>query len=378
MSSSRAEDQYLHYLKSLVSEHNLIDSLRAQFPNKKTINVLSIGCGSQPVEISALTNILDSADLTLNYVGIDINESVIASCRQQFSKKPYCQFHAINGVQYQELELLLKKAGQDETHIIIMRHPVLLHSSPYLACFDRMFLTTIPYLLAKGGSLIVSIYTESEKDHFLRIMEKITSAKPICAPENKTHLAEVDVIPTFLQDITIECYAERFCFAYMNFAPHLALQVERSVLSLETYLNQIVAHLETMISQGNVAKILNQLFSLSLHLLKQPNLTISAYISQLTETSASVLDEDNSRSSLFSSLSFTLTKSGTLNRELLEKMGSLLLRLFEHKEQALEMLNQNLQLLASRPLLGDLFPQPKPSTAMTATPLTEPTHFYFY
>jgi hypothetical protein len=242
-------DQFHSRLNELEQNGQFISALQARFPETAQINILSIGCGDEPYELEALRPFFNERQLAFNYVGIDVNEDDIKVCQGNYQNNNNVKFQVIDGMNYPEIAKLF----QGDIHIILMRHPMLFSQNPPTAhiskFFERMFTTTIPYLLAEGGNLIVSLYHPEEKSSFLELTKLITDAQPIALSESTKVFYQTEYVVTPLGDMPRELYSDRYFFTVPNFQPNLVMRAEKENGVFETehdYLAPVIQKLASI------------------------------------------------------------------------------------------------------------------------------------
>lgn len=370
MAESRATrgqiiNHYNNRLRTLNETYRVLSSLKLNFPECKTIAVLSIGCGEDPIEAESIEQFLKNQGLGINFVGIDVDKDAIAKCKQTHKLKNYFQFHCISGVNTNEIANVI---NGNPYHLIITRHPVFVPNSPYVSHFERIFATTVPYLLAPNGALVASIYGDEERYPFLKTMSHITDIQPVELKESTGFVAEFDPRPTFFQMKHIPCHADRFVYAYPNFKTNLALELEKKC---PISIDQIIHLRETLKSQleiiGNKSDrmkfILKTMISKTVELSK---LTISnvEFINMLAAEIKKTTFNEAKNSWIqepLDNVSFTLTKRALTNEnlpiidELFNEISAIPLRLFNLKPENLgKIFEQSLIMVAARPTLAEL------------------------
>lgn len=378
MAKSRATqtqiaNHYAQRLAALENEHRVFSSVQHNFPDAKTINILSIGCGEDPVEPELIEELFKQKGLQVKFVGIDIDNSAIKECQKKYANKDNFSFQCIDGVKFNKIAAEVENG---QYHIIIDRHPVFVPNSPFINHFRYIFSSTVPYLLASGGTLVTSIYGEEEREPFLEVIKTITDAKPVQLRESKTVLAEIDRRPTFFRVNEVECYADRFVYAYPNFSPNKVIQIEKenSVFYPEaeqanSLRDALIACLKESSGKTECMKhFLKMLISKTAELAKKEmneadfvkTIALAMRKIDLSEVKSSYLSEP------LDGISWNLIKQGT-NEENLPKVKTLCsqistmaLRIFKNKPDNIEkVFEQGLIMLGTRPILRDLFPAKK-------------------
>lgn len=370
MAESRATrgqiiNHYNRRLQTLNETYHVFASLKQNFPECKTIDVLSIGCGEDPIEAECIDQLLKNQGLSINFVGIDVDKEAIGKCKHTHKLKNHFQFHCLSGNDTNEIA---KAINGKQYHLIITRHPVFVPNSPYVRHFERIFATTVPYLLASNGALIASIYGDEERHPFLKTMSHITDTQPVELKESSGFVAEFDPRPTFFQMKHVPCHADRFVYAFPNFKTNLAIELERKC---PIHADQTIHLRETLKSQlkivGNksdrMKHILKMMISKTSELSKL-GMSDAVFISMLTaEIEKNTFDEVNNlwMQEPLDHVSFTLMKRDLTDEntpiidELFNEISAIPLRLFKLKPDNLEKIfEQSLMMVAARPTLAEL------------------------
>lgn len=238
-------NQFLGRLNELEDQGQFASALQERFSEAKQINILSIGCGDEPYELDALKLFFNQHPFAFNYIGVDVLEDDIKKCKSNYQESNV-KFQVMDGMNYTEIQKLFN--GED-IHIIIMRHPLLFkdnpQTKPVAEFFDRIFTTTVPYLLAEGGDLIVSLYHPEEQSDFLRLTQLISDAPPVALSESKAVFYEKECVVTGLGDMPRDVYSDRFFYALPDFQPNLVMRAEKERGTFETEHD----HLQPIIQQ---------------------------------------------------------------------------------------------------------------------------------
>lgn len=232
MATSKQErvlEQYQQRLKQLDEQHRLTQSLKINFPGINTINVLSIGCGHEPVELPALENFLEAKGFTLNYIGIDVEQNAIDDCNTRFAG-PTSRFRNINGNNVDQIRRLFSS----NIHIIVLRHPLLFEefgqTKKIAEEFKTILTQAVPQLLANHGILLASIYLPEEKKSFEQMLTMVSSQPMTQLPANETIQSHTAYRPNFFDSPVESCkdiyYYDRYFLAIIDFKARPALLAE--------------------------------------------------------------------------------------------------------------------------------------------------------
>jgi len=220
-------NQFNDRLEMLEETTQMFSALKTHFSDVKQWNVLSIGCGDEPYEIDALQKFSATHNMLFNYVGIDVNSADISHCQSEYRNQPNVNFHIVDGMDYPSIQKLFDK----EVHLIILRHPLLfrLWSETVRVAdfFERILNTTVPFVLAEGGGLIVTLYHPEERDSFIKLASMMTDDKPIELDESKKTFYQTEYVTTPLGDVPRDVYSDRYFFALPHFHPNQVLLAEK-------------------------------------------------------------------------------------------------------------------------------------------------------
>lgn len=224
---------YIKRLAKLNKEQGFLASLEKNFPYCESLNVLIIGAGDYPLEIDALEEFFAAEDLrseqkstnsSLHFIVTEIDPEAIAICQKKYKHKKNMEFHVLDATLLENVEKVLNSRS---VQIVSVRHPVLWSSNPVSQCFATIFTTTVPHVVSRGATLLVSLYHEEERDALLSLMNTVTEDKFIELENDSTIEWCQEVRPTHLTDRYVSCFSDQYFIAYVNFVPNLAIQVEK-------------------------------------------------------------------------------------------------------------------------------------------------------
>lgn len=349
-------------LKPLLAQHNFFES-------KSNVKVLSIGCGSSPIELLALNDLAQEYKVELTYTGLDVERDAIETCKENYPIEN-AAFHAIDCC---DLNKIKQAIGHSSVDVIIARHPVFWATNPVSKYFRYIFTSVIPNLLLETGTLILSFYHPEEKDDCIKLMKHITPTYPQELPESTQIEWLTEYQSTYLKDnIPSTCYADRYFISYLNFTflPTVKIEMDEklSLTSLEVNAKKELSEMLFIVIEN---KVLNNDFPANkmmeiLHNLVDNAVTGNTLLDNI-DSSPNILPD---RENLFQ-ISWHLVRAGIVNKKFdssakkkvldrLESIISLLLRLkkmnFNSNEEFQLACYQGLKLLAARPLLRDIFP----------------------
>lgn len=214
--TQKLANEYYKKLELLESTQGFLAQLLLSFPKTSCLNVLSIACGWEPIELQALKQFFNKHNLSFNYLGTDIDSTNIDGCKKKYSSEKNAKFVCLDSVDHEQLSTILKEQDMQDIHLVIARHPVfVLDDIKCFNSFTKIFNKTIPTLLKPGGSLLVSIYNDTECEQFIDVMKAVTDSKPITLPES-TAIFRGKETRGFL-GYTVELYSDRYFYAYTQF-----------------------------------------------------------------------------------------------------------------------------------------------------------------
>jgi hypothetical protein len=259
--SQQISDLYLQRLQELNLTHTLMQSLAESFPQTNTFNILSIGCGDEPLEIPALEDFFKTQKYTFNYIGIDIEAADIQTCKNKYAEKTNYQFHVISGTDHIKIKELF---ANKDIHIIILRHPVLYPNHKVTPIFISMITTSVPYLLSPGGTLLTSLHFKEEKNLFLELMKSVTFKEPqellTCS---RNYIRQEAPDNFFKQPVTL--YADQYFIAITKFQPTPLIKAEKqndfSPLKISSVLiNEFIQKLHPQLESADIKNLLFKAF----------------------------------------------------------------------------------------------------------------------
>jgi hypothetical protein len=229
MSSARFDTQdksiiSLYHSRLLAIGDGLLSSLESNF-QVTTYNILSLACGEFPYEIEALTAFFHQAQKSFNYIGIDTDREAISINQRNYQHCHHIKFHLEDITAIDNIKLIL---DNQPVHLIISRHPILFLNNPAAEVFKYAFLTTVPYLLAPGGTLLASLFYQQEAEHFCQMLPPICTNEIITLPEDPSNHCAVESVCYGLTEISAPKSYDHYFFAVINFKPTQAIVVEKN------------------------------------------------------------------------------------------------------------------------------------------------------
>jgi hypothetical protein len=226
-SSQAVANDYQQRLTELNQQIGFVESLKKKFPNA-SLNVLSIGCGDDLIEREAVVNFFRAHQLSIHFIGIDVDDMAIKNCKDKYHHDPHTQYHVLDGMKYDEI----KKLFAGEIHVIVLRHPLLYQDwaeTKFVSmCFNRILTTTVPYVLAEGGLLLTSLYHPEEKHIYDKLINLIATEIPVAINENKQHLKHVEERVFYNVTTMVDVYEDYYFYVSSDFTPSLCLQIEKA------------------------------------------------------------------------------------------------------------------------------------------------------
>lgn len=217
-----AKEFYLKRLKDYDANFNFYDTITTNFPNASCINILSIGCGGNPVEYPALEEFFYPSKIL--FIGIDIEEEAIKECQETYAERVNAEFHVVDATNSKAIKKLFEN---QPVHIIVSRHPELYSSMEQLRqtvnIFEKIFISSIPKLLVPGGTLLVSNFLQEEKERLKEILPLITQRSYFELPQIENSLFTTIFEKTHLNDILHGLFYDKYFGGVNNFQPKLAL-----------------------------------------------------------------------------------------------------------------------------------------------------------
>jgi hypothetical protein len=132
------------------------------FSQKSHINILSLACGV-PDEFLALKVLLQEKNISMNYVGIDVDVDNINDCKRIFEKFENNLTLLTGDITHPfQLERMMEYNGCLPKHgfdLIILRQPNIIELPKI---FEPALLTTIPYFASCDARVFISTYHMQE------------------------------------------------------------------------------------------------------------------------------------------------------------------------------------------------------------------------
>ena len=148
----------------------ILSILTSHFPQKKHINILSLGCGV-PDEFLALKVHFNQHNITVNFVGIEISDEIVRANKISFKKFEESLILLRGDITNpSQLEKIMKyngclpEAGFD---LIILRQPNIINMN---RVFAAALMFTIPYFATTNARVFISTFHRDELD----AVDKIT------------------------------------------------------------------------------------------------------------------------------------------------------------------------------------------------------------
>jgi hypothetical protein len=148
------------YIRSAMLTYYGLESIKfaASLQGKKTIRILSIGCGAAPDFIPFEAYFKKHLKADIEYVGIDINDEIIKTNNLTFQNFPSAKFYA-QDARY------IDAVKPNSMDVIIFQHPNLLEGR-FTNIWETVFKETLPKMIADNGHVYISCYLPEE---FLKI-----------------------------------------------------------------------------------------------------------------------------------------------------------------------------------------------------------------
>lgn len=264
----RAIDFYIKRLQQFQQATNFIELLQQNFP-AETLNVISIGCGPNPIEIPALEAILKRK---FNYTGIDTSRSDIDKNNQQFKENDLIKFYNVDASNLNAVKMLFV----EKAHLIILRHPILNIKRPdFISPFLDIYLKVIPYILEEKGSIIVSNYHPNESVISYNLLSSMSLTAPIKLDDDGSGATGENG----------SLQAEHYFHGVAQFHPASLFEYEHSPLPESVLINElrnnIIMRLKNVPSQ-KYPDVFLHLATLCLEASSIPNLTINTLCNHIT------------------------------------------------------------------------------------------------
>ena len=345
------------------------------FKSNSSMKVLSIGCGDEPIELLALNELASEYKVGFTYSGLDIDPDSITTCKDNYPINN-AAFYATNCC---DLPSIQNNVGTSLADLVIARHPVFLSVSPATICFEYIFTSVIPRLLAEQGTLLISFFHEEEKNACMKLMKNVTTTAPVELKESKEIYSFTEILPKGLTDGESICFSDRYMVAYPNFELSPALKTEINTNPSSTEESKNIA---AVVAQKLLDRIQNEVLkdaspstkmaAMLCALIENPDMLTPAQVNDIN-----IIANTNSVNNIpldSSALSWKLIRSGVTKKNfseqaafkltgLLKSLVSMIVRLNEmyrneSKEAFMAACEQGLKLLAARPLFQDIFSQP--------------------
>lgn len=178
--SGKTDEEYFKIRKAMSSSLlEIFTSLKAYFPIKKSLNVISIAAGV-PDEFIALLAFYSLQGTTINFIGVDSDFFSNALSNYSFVKFSH-QFRlltcdASNPKDVQHALTEAKALPEKGFDLVFLRHPDVLTTTRAQA-FKSMIQSTIPFVAAADSKVFMTCYYKQEIDEVFRIID--AQPKPV-------------------------------------------------------------------------------------------------------------------------------------------------------------------------------------------------------
>lgn len=167
----QVKNAHIRDTRSSLSSHlyAVFLSFIKHFPKKSHINILSLACGV-PDEFLALKVLLQEKNISINYVGVDIDDAGNKTSKHVFQKFDNNLTLLTGDITHpSQLERIMEYNGclpKNGFDLIILRQPNLLFLPKI---FEPAILKTIPYFSSSDARVFISTYHMKEMDAVARV-----------------------------------------------------------------------------------------------------------------------------------------------------------------------------------------------------------------
>lgn len=229
-------------------------------PIENEIVILDLACGfGHP--ILPMKNMLDSVNVKMKYIGLDIDHSNVGLVNQLYAE--FSEMVECYTVDCSDLAAVKKIMGDRQADILILRHPVLhwamcgrslfeMISDDVAAIrdFERMLYQVIPAVLKEGGIFLGSGYNEEEYKTLKKHLENIVGLGKIKTNPAATRHGPIDLGSASLESDSHINFVPNFSVSNANKLQKTWNNLRKDQIIPRIFTGAVVTGVSTLLANG--------------------------------------------------------------------------------------------------------------------------------